>query len=76
MAIKRTKRQKIKALSRHVNSQLNYTFDKSYSQTGKNKNTDISDNNSNLASVKKELYKSLAIASLILISLIVVYWFS
>lgn len=76
MAKKRTKRQKISAVSRHVNSQLNYTFNKSYNQNLKKNNTDITDNSKDLASIKKELYKSLFIATLILISLMVVYWFS
>lgn len=76
MAKKRTKRQKISAVSRHVNSQLNYTFNKSYNQNVKKNNTDITDNSKDLASIKKELYKSLFIAALILISLMVVYWFS
>ena len=76
MAKNRTKKQKIKANSRHVNTQLIYNFDKSYNQKPKNDVSVYTDKNNDLGSIKKELLKSLTIASLILISLVVVYWFS
>lgn len=72
--MKRTKKQKIKAVARHVNSQLIYKFNKSYNESVKKEDAVYTDQNSNLASIKKELLKSLAIASLILISLLVIYW--
>lgn len=72
--MKRTKKQKIKAHSRHVNSQLTYKFDGSYNLEAKNKNAKSTDNSKDLASIKKELLKSLIVSSLILISLGVIYW--
>lgn len=72
--MKRTKSQKIKAVARHVNTQLTYDFNKSYNQKSKNDDAVYTANNANLGTIKKELYKSLIIASLILISLMVVYW--
>jgi hypothetical protein len=74
--MKRTKRQKIKAQARHVNSQLTYKFDGSYNYSEKNKKTKSTDDSKDLGSIKKELYKSLFISSLILISLLVIYWVS
>jgi hypothetical protein len=74
--MKRTKNQKIKANKARVNSQLNYTFSKSYNLASKNESAEIMENNTHLASIKKELYKSLFVASLIVISLLVIYWFS
>lgn len=76
MAKKRTKRQKIKAGARHVNTQLVYNFNKSYNQSSKKDVSVYTDKINDLGSIKKELLKSLIIASLILISLVVVYWFS
>ena len=74
MTKKRTKTQKIKANARHVNSQLSYEFSKSYNQQPKKNEPVYTVQNSNLGSTKKELFKSLIVASLILISLIVIYW--
>lgn len=74
--MKRTKKQKIKASQARVNSQLSYNFEKTYNLNVKNKGANITDNSSTLASIKKELYKSLFVASLIVISLVVIYWFS
>lgn len=76
MAIKRTKRQKIKTAARRVNTQLTYNFDKSYNQISKKDVSVYTDKINDLGTIKKELYKSLIIATLILISLVVVYWFS
>jgi hypothetical protein len=76
MAKKRTRKQKEKATATHVNSQLKYEFKESYNLSSKNESVVNTDKNNNLGSIKKELYKSLFIASLILISLLVVYWFS
>lgn len=72
--MKRTKKQKIKAATRHVNSQLAYKFDKTYNLSSKKEMVVSTEEKSNLGSIKKELFKSLIIASLILISLIVIYW--
>ena len=72
--MKRTKNQKIKAATRHVNSQLAYKFDKSYNLNSKKENAVYTGEKNNLGSIKKELLKSLIIASLILISLLVIYW--
>jgi len=74
--MKRTKRQKIAADSRRVNTQLKYEFDNVYNRTHKNNESVYTDKNSSLGSIKNELYKSLIVAMLILISLGVVYWFS
>ena len=76
MAKKRTKNQKIKASSKRVNSQLQYKFPETYNSSIKNESAKITENNGNLASIKKELYKSLFVAVLILISLVVIYWVS
>lgn len=74
--MKRTKKQKIKANQARVNSQLEYKFTKTYNLNSKNEELKITDNSSTLASIKKELYKSLFVALLILSSLMVIYWFS
>ncbi len=74
--MKRTKKQKIKANQARVNSQLEYKFTKTYNLNSKNEELKITDNSSTLASIKKELYKSLFVALLILSSLVVIYWFS
>ncbi len=74
--MKRTKRQKIKASQARVNSQLEYKFTKTYNSEAKNKLANITTISNDLASIKKELYKSLFVASLITISLVVIYWFS
>ncbi len=74
--MKRTKKQKIKAQTSRVNTQLTYNFDKSYNQNEEIKESVNTDINSSLGSIKKELYRSLIIASLILISLVVIYWVS
>lgn len=74
--MKRTKKQKIKAHERHVNSQLNYKFEGTYNSSVKNESAEITEKYNRLASIKKELYKSLFVAVLILISLVVIYWVS
>ncbi len=74
--MKRTKSQKIRASQARVNSQLAYKFEGSYNLASKNEKANITDDSKYLGSVKKELYKSLFISLLILISLVVVYWFS
>lgn len=74
--MKRTKKQKIKAHAQHVNSQLAYEFKGTYNLRSKNENANITDNNNNLGSIKKELYKSLFVAVLILVALLVIYWVS
>lgn len=74
--MKRTKKQKIKTASRHVNSQLAYRLNESYNLNSKKEMVVSTEEKGNLGSIKKELYKSLIVASLILISLIVIYWVS
>lgn len=74
--MKRTKKQKMAAKLRHVNTQFIYNFNKTYNQADKKNNTKISAESSNLGSIKNNLIKSLTVAILILISLVVVYWFS
>jgi len=74
--MKRTKKQKMTAKLRHVNTQFTYSFDKPHNQVIKKNNTNISAEFSNLGSIKNNLIKSLTVAVLILISLVVVYWFS
>ena len=76
MAKKRTKKQKILAKSRHVNTQLVYEFHGTSHTKINDKNANTTDNSYNLGSIKKDLFKSLIIALLILISLVVIYWFS
>lgn len=74
--MKRTKKQKIKASKARVNSQLEYKFTKTYNLELKNKEANITELSSSLASIKNELYKSLFVATLIIIALVVIYWFS
>ncbi len=74
--MKRTRKQKIKAADRHVNSQLTYKFKESYNLSSKNKSVNYMVNSEDLASTKKELYRSLITAILILTSLLVIYWVS
>ena len=74
--MKRTKKQKIKAHNRHVNSQLAYEFNETYNLRSKMESAETTDKYKSLGSIKKELYKSLFVAILILISLIEIYWFS
>lgn len=74
--MKRTKNEKIKAEARRVNTQLKFKIGKAYNQTNKNNESVYTDENASLGSIKNELYKSLIVAILILISLVVVYWFS
>ncbi len=74
MAKKRTKIQKIKAKASHVNTQLNYSFDKPYSKNTKIKSSVNTDRSKGLGSIKNDLFKSLYVAVLILISLLVLYW--
>ncbi|EKE04847.1 MAG: hypothetical protein ACD_19C00429G0007 [uncultured bacterium] len=74
--MKRTKKQKIKAISRHVNSQLGYKFEGSYNLSSEKESVKSTTDSKYLGSIKKELYKSLIIALLILTSLVVIYWVS
>lgn len=74
--MKRTKKQKIKANNRHVNSQLAYKFEGTYNSSSKMESAETTEKYKYLGSIKKELYKSLFVAFLILIALAVVYWFS
>ncbi|HCR35473.1 hypothetical protein A2130_01445 [Candidatus Woesebacteria bacterium GWC2_33_12] len=76
MTKKRTRKQKEHAQITRVNSQLGYKFNESYNFEAKNEMANLSARKEDLGSVKKELYKSLGIAILILISLMVLYWFS
>lgn len=74
--MKRTKKQKIKANNRRVNSQLAYEFKGTYNLASKNESAETTEKIDRLASTKKELYKSLFVAFLILTSLVVIYWVS
>ena len=76
MSKKRTRRQKEHAQEVRVNSQIGYEFTTTYNLEAKKKNANLSVENNNLGSTKKELLKSLGVAMLILISLMVIYWFS
>lgn len=76
MAKKRTRKQKEHAQTTRVNSQLGYKFNKPYNLEAKNDIANISAETTNLGSIKKELFKSLFLAILILIGLTVVYWVS
>lgn len=72
--MKRTKKQKIQASIRHVNTQSAYSFNKSYNEKSKKNDPIFMAKTSNLASIKKELLKSLITATLILTALLVIYW--
>lgn len=74
--MKRTKKQKVKANLKHVNSQLDYKFSGTYNLNSKNESAKITDDSKNLGSIKRELFRSLFVAILILISLVVIYWVS
>ena len=76
MAKKRTKNQKQHAQNERVNSQIKYGFNTPHNFGSQNDNPAITDKTANMASIKKELYKSLAIAVLILAALLVLYWVS
>jgi len=76
MSKKRTRRQKEHAQEVRVNSQIGYEFTTTYNLEAKEKKANLSVENNNLGSIKKELLKSLGVAMLILISLMVIYWFS
>jgi len=76
MAKKRTKKQKLRSLERRVNTQLEYKFTGSYNSEPKIKDAVYTDKSNSLGTIKKELYKSLITAILILVTLMVVYWVS
>ena len=76
MSKKRTRKQKEHAQNTRVNSQLGYKFNKPYNLEPKNVNANISEKTHDLGSIKKELFKSLTVATLILIALMVLYWVS
>lgn len=76
MAKKRTRKQKQVATLRHVNTQFVYSFKDASGKKSKVKNASITENSEDLGSIKKDLFKSLIISFLILVSLVVVYWFS
>lgn len=76
MAKKRTRKQKMKASVKLVNSQ--FVFDSDFkSPIIKKEEKAISlTKTGQLASIKNDLRRSMIIAFLILISLMVLYWFS
>lgn len=74
MSKKRTRKDKIMANKAHVNSQFEYSFNKPNVDTHTKKNTNKTAKMCDSASIKKELFKSLGISLLILISLLVLYW--
>ena len=76
MSKKRTRKQKKHAQDARVNSQLAYKFNKPYNLQVKKTNANFSDEYNNLGSIKKELFRSLFLAILILLALMVVYWVS
>lgn len=76
MTKKRTRKRKEHAQIIRVNSQLDYQFNKTYNVEAKKEIANISEETTNLGSIKKELFKSLFIAILILSGLMVVYWVS
>ena len=76
MSKKRTRKQKERAQKVRVNSQIEYQFTTAYNSEAKDKRANLSAENNYLGSIKKELFKSLGVAILILISLLVLYWVS
>lgn len=76
MAKKRTRKQKMAAEVRHVNSQFQIKFEPGSAILPKVKKSIDTAQTSVSASTKNELLRSLTIALLILISLVVLYWFS
>lgn len=76
MAKKRTRRQKEAASRRLVNSQFAFTFEPKIKGIPKKEKSIDTAKLVQIASIKKDLLKSLIVAFLILISLVVLYWFS
>jgi uncharacterized membrane protein YcjF (UPF0283 family) len=76
MAKKRTKKQKITTNERRVNTHFEFKFNKPNLGMNKNNNVNNTAQTNNPASIKYDLYKSLILAILILISLTVIYWVS
>ncbi len=76
MAKKRTKKHKNKAHIQPVNTQLNYKFQVPAAQQLNHKNSKNTEINIETTLDKKDLIKSLILALLIVISLVVIYWVS
>ncbi|WKZ25206.1 MAG: hypothetical protein QY322_02335 [bacterium] len=76
MAKKRTKKQKIRASNKPVNSHLAYSFNSLNLKQSDPKKSIKSAKYDDLGSIKKEIRKSIFVAILIVASLMVVYWFS
>lgn len=73
---RRTKKQKIAAKSKPVNSQFGISFDPKLIKAKYPKKPKNTVQFEDLGSIKKDLFKSLIIASLIIGSILVLYWFS
>lgn len=76
MPKKRTKKQKIKASMKPVNTHLSYTFNPSSNTISESKKAVNLVKSEDLGSIKKDLFKSLFVSILILVSLVVIYWVS
>lgn len=76
MPKKRTRKQKESASRRLVNSQFTIEFKASTTEPSKKEKSIDTAQYQHTASIKKDLLNSLIIASLIVISLVVLYWFS
>ncbi|KKP47747.1 MAG: hypothetical protein UR38_C0003G0152 [Candidatus Woesebacteria bacterium GW2011_GWA2_33_28] len=63
MSKKRTRKQKEHAQITRVNTQLGYKFSGSYNFEAKNEMANLSARKKDLGSVRKELYKSLGVAT-------------
>lgn len=72
---RRTKSQKKATKARAVNTQFQVSFKTGSSKIKTTKKPKRSEQFEDLGSIKKELIKSLIIASLILGSIVVLYWY-
>ncbi|MBL7036907.1 hypothetical protein ISR94_03695 [Candidatus Microgenomates bacterium] len=72
---RRTKKQKKASQARAVNTQFQVSFNAGSPKTKAPKKPIKSEQFEDLGSIKKELIRSLIIASLILGSIVVLYWF-
>jgi len=73
---RRTKAKKIASQARAVKGQFQFSFKAGSVKTNSKKKSEISERSDDLASIKKDLIKSLIIASLITGSILVLYWVS
>lgn len=76
MAKKRTKKQKIKASLKPVNTHFEIKFKNPIVNKHSDNKIENMAQKQIIASIKHDLYKSLFIATLIVLALLVIYWVS